>query len=185
VIVDQDLAVPMYVAIVADTGSFNYGKTTRHTHEVAGRLIEAGVDPLAIHGELSGNRSLQAVHAGGAVLRGLQMDASDPRVAHATMTVAQYNDGGADALEMLDLVNQTIALAGVRAGALFIEAEPSVTRLSLRSKGVTSIVEVAQSFGGGGHRNAAGATIPQPVDVVRERVLQALREAVARQHGPR
>jgi phosphoesterase RecJ-like protein len=179
----EEIALPLYVAIVADTGSFNYGKTTPHTHAVAGRLLDAGVDPLEVHGQLTGNRSLAAMHAGGAVLQGLRVDEREPRVAHATMTLAQYCSGGSDALEMLDLVNQTIALEGVRAGVLFIEAEPSVTRLSMRSRGVTSIVEVAKALGGGGHRNAAGVTIAEPVAAVRERVLAALREAVKAQHG--
>lgn len=178
-----DLAIPLYVAIVADTGSFNYGKTTPHTHDVAARLLRAGVDPLAIHGQLEGNRTLEAVRAGGEVLETLTVDPADARLAHATMTVAQYCGGGSDALEMLDLVNHTIALSGVLAGVLFIAAEPRLTRLSLRSKGDTSVVEVARAFGGGGHRNAAGATIQEPLEAVRDAVLSELRASLARQHG--
>ena len=87
------------------------------------------------------------------------------------------------ALEMLDLVNHTIALSGVLAGVLFIAAEPRLTRLSLRSKNDTSVVEVARAFGGGGHRNAAGATIQEPLEAVRDAVLSELRASLARQHG--
>lgn len=179
----EDVAVPLYVAMVADTGSFNYGKTSPHTHRVAARLLEAGVKPLEVHGLLEGSKTPEAIRAGGQVLLSLTVDTAEPRVAHATMTLDQYRSGGSDALEMLDLVNQTIALQGVRAGVIFIEADAAVTRLSLRSKGSTSIVEVAKAFGGGGHTNAAGATIPRPLAVVRDEVLAKMRSEMAAQHG--
>lgn len=181
--IPHDIAVPLYVAMVSDTGSFNYGKTSPHTHRVAARLLEAGVDPLEMHGLLEGRKTLEAIRTGGDVLRSLTIDAADPRLAHATMSAERYADGGADALEMLDLVNMTIALDGVRAGVLFIEATPDVTRLSLRSKGSTSIVEVARHFGGGGHSNAAGATVPRPLREVRDEVLALLRRRLVAQHG--
>lgn len=181
--ITEDLALPLYVAIVADTGSFNYGKTSPRTHEIAGHLIAAGVKPLQVHGLLEGTKTLEAMHAGGEVLRTVTIDPEDARAAHAIMTVAQYSSGGADALEMLDLVNHTIALRGVLAGVLFVEAAPAVTRLSLRSKGDTSIVEVARAFGGGGHRNAAGATIHRPLREIQEQVLARIRQALVDQHG--
>jgi phosphoesterase RecJ-like protein len=184
VTIDLDLALPLYVGLVADTGSFNYGKTTPHTHEVAASLLRAGVDPLWVHGELEGRRPLDAVRVAGKVMAELAVDPRDPRLAHATVGHELFRSVGADALESVDLVNHTVALDGVRAGVLLVEAEPAATRLSFRSKGATSIVEVARSFGGGGHRNAAGATVPGRADAVREEVLGRLREALAAQHGP-
>lgn len=179
-----EIALPLYVALLADTGSFNYGKTTPHTHDVAARLLQAGVDPLDVHGRLEGNRSLHAVRLGGEILRSLAIDAADPRVGHATMTLAQFQRGGAEAIDALDLVNHTISLSGVLAGVLLIEPSAGTSRLSLRSKGSTSIVEVARAFGGGGHRNAAGASVARPIDEVREEVLTCLRNEMLRQHGP-
>ncbi len=182
--ITADIALPLYVAIVSDTGSFNYGKTTPHTHRVAARLLEAGLDPLAIHGRLEGGRTLVAVRTGAAVLSTLEVDAVDPRIAHATMTAAQFAAGGADALEMLDLVNHTIAIEGVQAGALFIENAAGSLRLSLRSRGGTSIVGTARHFGGGGHENAAGATLLKPLAAGRAEALARLRADIAAQHGP-
>lgn len=182
--IDLDLAEPLYVGLVSDTGSFNYGKTTPHSHVVAARLLEAGVDPLRIHGLLEGSNSLSALKVAARVMLTLAIDPAEPRLAHATLPHDQWLEGREDALDVVDLVNQTIGLDGVQAGVLFIQVAPDTTRLSLRSKGSMSIVDVAKSFGGGGHVNAAGATIPGPPDANRDRVLSALREAVAAQLGP-
>ena len=182
--IDLDLAAPLYVGLIADSGSFNYGKTTPRTHQIAARLLEAGVDPLAIHGQLEGSSPLAAVQVAGRVMAGLALDAHDRRIAHATLTHEQWLEAGADALDTVDLVNTTISLDGVHAGFLLIHVAPDTTRLSMRSKNRVDIVEVAKSFGGGGHTNAAGATLSGTPDAVRDEVLTRLRRHVATQLGP-
>lgn len=181
---DLDLAVPLYAGLIADSGSFNYGKTTSHTHAVAGRLLDAGVDPLEVHGIVEGSNDIGSLRLAAQAMTTLQKDVRDPRIAHLTLALALWSEAGDDILDTVDLVNQTIGIEGVRAGALLIHTGPNVTRLSLRSKGSTSIVEVAKSFGGGGHRNAAGATLAGAPDDVREQVLERLRASVLAQHGP-
>ena len=184
VTLDLDLALPLYAGLIADTGSFNYGKTTPHTHHVAARLLEAGVQPLEVHGLVEGSNDLEALRLAAQAMTTLAKDPLDPRVAHVTLALELWQAAGDDILDTIDLVNQTIGIEGVRAGALLIHSGPDTTRLSFRSKGSTSIVEVAKSFGGGGHRNAAGATVSGTPDSLRATVLDRLRAAVVAQHGP-
>jgi phosphoesterase RecJ-like protein len=47
----------------------------------------------------------------------------------------------------------------VQAGILFTEREPGVTKVSVRSRGSVDMLESVRKFGGGGHKNACGATI--------------------------
>lgn len=181
--VTLDLALPLYVALVADTGSFNYGKTSPRTHVIAARLLEAGVKPLEVHGLLEGSRSLDSLRVTGQVMASIEVDGTDPRIAHATLREPALSNGGHEPLDTGDLVNQTISLEGVVAGFLLVQAAHDTTRLSFRSKGDVSVLETAKSFGGGGHVNAAGATVASPLEVVRPLVLERLRESLAGQLG--
>jgi phosphoesterase RecJ-like protein len=180
----MDLALPLYVALISDTGSFNYGKTSPRSHEMAARLLAAGVKPLDVHGQLEGTRSLASLRALGEVLAAIEIDGQDSRLAHATLPHDLLHNGGSEPLDAGDLVKSTISLEGVQAGVLFVQASPTSTRLSFRSKGDVSIVEIAKSLGGGGHRNAAGATVNEPIDRVRETVLARMRESLRQQLGP-
>ncbi|MEM7246060.1 MAG: bifunctional oligoribonuclease/PAP phosphatase NrnA [Acidobacteriota bacterium] len=181
--VDERLAVPLYVALIADTGSFNYGKTTPRTHEIAGHLLAAGVDPLAIHGLMEGRHPLEGLRVAGEVLGKMEQDAEDSRIAFAQLSASQVARAGRGGLDSLHLVNYTIAIDGVVAGVLMSEVSEDLTRLSFRSKGDVSVVETARELGGGGHRNAAGASFPGTPDQARGPVLSTLRRHIQSQLG--
>jgi nanoRNase/pAp phosphatase (c-di-AMP/oligoRNAs hydrolase) len=181
---DPELAIPLYVAIIADTGSFNYGKTSPVTHRCAARLLEAGVDPLDVHGRLEGNHPHAALRAAGAAMARIELDPEDPRIACLVLDEALRSSAGPEGLEGLDLVNRTIAIRGVLAGVLIKEHGENESRLSFRSKGSVSVVEAARFFGGGGHRNAAGAAAERPPEAIKAEVLAKLREELSRQLGP-
>jgi len=69
-------------------------------------------------------------------------------------------------------------IRGVEAVALVSETASGECKISLRSTGRVNVERVAAQFGGGGHRAAAGATLPGPLTVGRERVVSALVGAV-------
>ncbi len=181
---DLELAMPLYVAIVADTGSFNYGKTTPATHLCAARLLEAGVDPLDVHGHLEGNHPYEALRAAGEAVARIELDPQDPRIACLILDEDLRASAGPEGLEGLDLVNRTIAIRGVLAGVLIKQHGETESRLSFRSKGRVSVVEAARAFGGGGHPNAAGAAQDRPPEAIKAEVLAKLREELDRQLGP-
>jgi phosphoesterase RecJ-like protein len=72
-------------------------------------------------------------------------------------------------------VNYAIGIAGVEVAVFLRELPDHRVRLSLRSKGAVNVAEVAQSFGGGGHENASGCTLPGPLPVATETILARLR----------
>jgi bifunctional oligoribonuclease and PAP phosphatase NrnA len=55
-----------------------------------------------------------------------------------------------------------------------------VYRVSLRSKGDINVAKVAERWGGGGHRNAAGLRIEGDWDAKEGELVEAVREAVER-----
>ena len=76
----------------------------------------------------------------------------------------------------------SLAVEGVEVGMLLRELPDGQVKVSLRSRGRVDVAAVAQAFGGGGHRNAAGCTLSGPLAAARDRVLETLQAALP---GPR
>src|SRR5258707_6363778 len=80
-------------------------------------------------------------------------------------------------------VTYPLSVGEVEATALFKESAPGVYRTSLRSKGDVNVARIAEQFGGGGHRNAAGCTLKGDWDEVEQELVLLLRAAVDRANG--
>jgi phosphoesterase RecJ-like protein len=80
-------------------------------------------------------------------------------------------------------VNYPLTVGEVEAVAMLKESAPGVYRTSLRSKGEVNVAKVAEKFGGGGHRNAAGCTLKGNWDDAETIIVGLLQEAVQRANG--
>jgi phosphoesterase RecJ-like protein len=80
-------------------------------------------------------------------------------------------------------VNYPLTVGEVEAVVLLKECAPGVYRTSLRSKGDINVARIAEKFGGGGHRNAAGCTLTGGWDEAEHTIVELLCEAVERHHG--
>jgi phosphoesterase RecJ-like protein len=107
------------------------------------------------------------------VLDSLEVSA-DGRVACVTTMRDDLREfaSGKDALE--GFINYPRSIVGVEVAVSFREEEGGVFRVSFRSKGRVDVSAVAARFDGGGHRNAAGCTVPGALPDVKKRVLEAL-----------
>lgn len=85
---------------------------------------------------------------------------------------------GASYEDAEDLVNIPLQDKSVEVSILFKENQEGRLRCSLRSKGGVNVAHVAQSFGGGGHKSAAGFTCPAPLARTKEDVLQSIARAL-------
>jgi phosphoesterase RecJ-like protein len=82
-------------------------------------------------------------------------------------------------------VNYPLTVEEVEAVAMLKECEPGIYRTSLRSKGDVNVAKVAERFGGGGHRNAAGCTLRGSWEEVESEIVVLLQDAVKRANGSR
>ena len=173
--VPPDAAVPLYTAIVTDTGGFRYQGTTPTTMRLAADLMEAGADPWTVAYNVFEGWAPARMKLLGAVLETLDTSHAG-RVAVLTVTRATMARTGADDDMVEGLVNYARMLAGVEVAALVWEwrlTEDGVasTKVSLRSRGNVDVSRVAVALGGGGHRSAAGATVRGALEDVRARVV--------------
>lgn len=168
-----DVATNIYVAILTDTGSFHYGSSSPEAFEVAGEMVRRGVDPWAVAERVYETQSAQRLRLLGRVLGSLEISAGGKVASITTMreTLREFASGK-DALE--GFINYPRSIVGVEVAVSFREEEGGVFRVSFRSKGRVDVSAVAARFGGGGHRNAAGCTVPGSLPDVKKKVLEAL-----------
>ncbi len=146
-------AIALYTGIVTDTGRFRYRGVSKLTHQLAGMLLEKGVDVEYIDSHLS-KESLSMIALKGYVYTNY---ATTGGFIYAKMTRAVIEKYNVTDEQAASTVNALGGIEGYPVWALFIEY-PNEIRIRLRSSGPT-INELANKYGGGGHAKASGARL--------------------------
>ena len=169
-LLDADMATVLYAAIVTDTGSFRYSSVTPAVHRIVAVLLERGsLQPDAIHTALYETRTPQSLRLLSRVLDTLTLR-YEGRVAYLVISQRMLQETGAHSEETEGFVNYGLSVEGVSVAMIFTETANG-TKVSFRSKGAHHVDEWARTFGGGGHRNASGAFVRKPLDVVIDEVV--------------
>lgn len=175
--VTKEIAECIYTALLTDTGSFHFSNTTERTLKIASELVRRGVEPARISQALFYSYPFSRIKLLGIVLAGIQRDESG-RIAWVTMDRATMYEADACEEDADGIVNHALSASEIEAVAFFKELAPDVYRISLRSKGKNNVAKVAEMFGGGGHRNAAGCRVEGEFEDVRRRVIEGLQNAL-------
>lgn len=174
---DAEIATYLYLGLLTDTGGFRHSHISTRSFELARRCVDAGADAVRIGQVAYDSFSLGRVRLIGELLHGMRLEAGD-RLAVLTLTPEVHQRAGSTPDETEGLINMPFTAQAIRAVCLLRSDEDGVTRVSLRSKGAIDMRAVAQQFGGGGHLNASGFTVGDPLEVVEARLLPLLRDAV-------
>jgi phosphoesterase RecJ-like protein len=174
----ESAAAALHVAVAMDTGWFHHSNTTAATHTLAAELIDAGARPALLYELLFEQNTLGRLKLIGLVLDRLQVT-DGGQIAYSEIHRGDYAATGAEPSDSEDLVNYTRSLAGVEVGILFMEQLRGGVKVSLRSRSRVDVARVAERFGGGGHRLAAGTRLDGALADARAAVLQAVRAALA------
>jgi phosphoesterase RecJ-like protein len=175
--VTKEIAECIYTALLTDTGSFHFSNTTERTLKIASELVRRGVEPARISQALYYSNSFSKVRLLGLVLSTIERDASG-RIAWMIMTQDMLSRADAREEDADGIINHALSVGEVEAVAFFKELTPGAYRVSLRSKGRINVAKVAETFGGGGHRNAAGCLVEGEFEQVRRCVIEGLQMAV-------
>lgn len=175
--INAPLANALYAGIVQDTGSFHHSNTRAETFRTAADLLECGVDLGQTRINLFESKTRAEMSLLTCALKSMQFSA-DGKIAWMTITYNEAENLGVLALHPEGIINHTIMVEGVEVGLLFRETKPGTIKVGYRSKGRIDVARLASAFGGGGHRQAAGASIEGSMDQVKEQVLTAVREVI-------
>jgi bifunctional oligoribonuclease and PAP phosphatase NrnA len=174
-----DAAEALFAGIVYDTGSFSYPKTSARTFACALDLVGQGVQPYEMHKRMYESSSTGVLILQKAVISSLELRL-DGRVATQILHKEDLAASGAVYEDAEDLVNLPLQDRRVEVSLLFKENLEGRLRCSLRSKGGVNVARIAQGFGGGGHKTAAGFTCRAPLASAMDDVLQSISQAIQR-----
>ncbi len=175
--VTTEIAECLYMAIVTDTGSFHFPNTTDRTLKVASELVKVGVKPSRISEAVYNNYSWSRVALMQKVLATLKRDVSG-KIASMRQTVEMIKDTEAVDGDNNGFVNMPLVAKEIVASIYMREVEPDSFRVSLRSKGDVNVAKVAEKFGGGGHKNAAGCRVEGIWDEIESEIIAAVRSTL-------
>jgi phosphoesterase RecJ-like protein len=165
--IDVSVAHCLYAGLTTDTGSFRWASA--RAHRLAARLLELGVDNAAISRTLLDTHPFSWLPMLSRVLSSAQLvpDAAGGRGLVYTV-VAHQEWAGARPEEVESIVDIVRTTSQAEVAAVFKEIEVGHWSVSMRAKSAVDLAAVASSFGGGGHRLAAGySAIGTADDVVR------------------
>lgn len=172
--IGPEIALGLYTAVHTDTGSFRYSNTTPRTFRIAGALTAEGAEPALVTDRLYQRRPTEALLTLGRLLSRVEVSA-DGRIAALTVPEGEASDAF---MAAEDLVTYPRSIAGVKV-AVLLRAEPDGrVKASLRGKGDVPVNRIAHRFGGGGHENAAGCTLPGPLSDAKATLLAAVQQAL-------
>jgi phosphoesterase RecJ-like protein len=173
-----EIAVPAFVALTTDTGWFRFSSTTPQTFALASRLTAAGALPDAVFKSLYENNSLARLHLQGVALSRSQTEL-DGRLIVSWLTQADFAACRALPSDSEDLINTTLSVGSTQAALFLVEQPDGRVKASFRSRCDVNCAQVAEQFGGGGHRKAAGATLRGPMREALAQTLDAMRAAMS------
>ncbi len=153
----KQIAEVLYAAIMADTGSFHYDRTTPEIHKIVAELLTLGVQPDKVYEELFEKGTIGRLRLLGSALSSLKQN-STGEVTYMVITKEDLTKNGAVEADIEGFVGYTLSIEGTKIGLLFNELEEGI-KISFRSKGKIPVNKFAAEFGGGGHLNASGARL--------------------------
>jgi phosphoesterase RecJ-like protein len=161
-------ALNLYAAISVDTGTFRYSNTTPDTMTAAAELIRAGAKPAIVANHLYNEWSRQRFTLLKEVLKTLEIYGDTAMI---SATEKMMDETGAKPEDTENFVNFPNMINSINVSVFFRETGGGVWKASLRSKDTVNVAEVAEVFGGGGHKNAAGFRTKEDLGVLKKKLL--------------
>jgi len=151
----KEEAVCIYTGLVEDTGFFSFTNTDYKAFEAASKLVSIGIDPAQISKNLKMRNSLAKTRLTAIFINSIEL-LHDGTVAVGTVTQEDFITTGAVKSDSDHLVDILRNLATVELAIMIMQEKNSRYKVSLRSKNHIDVSSIAKSFGGGGHKRAAG-----------------------------
>ncbi len=167
--IDLATATSIYTGILTDTGSFRFSNTNKAAFDICAEMIALGVEPYSIAQHVYGTYSLGRIKLLNLALDSIEIS-KNGRLSMMAVTQAMLNETGTKPEDIDGFINYAKGIEDVQVAALIQELfndrddkkedqSHEHFHVSLRSNGTINVAEIASTFGGGGHSNAAGFSI--------------------------
>lgn len=171
------MATCLLTGLVTDTGGFRFPNTTAGSLHHAAFLVERGASLSQVMDECYLNKDEQSVRMLALALGDMKMS-SDKRLAWVVLRPEWFERLGAGDEHTEGIVNEILSVRTVEAAFVIRAGKNGKVKGSLRSKGTIDVAKIAQSIGGGGHKNAAGVTLEDTLERAERTIYSHLVEAL-------
>lgn len=154
-LIDKTVGECIFTGILTDTGSFKYS-TSPKLFRIVSDLLALGVDDYKLQDLIFNSMNEKQLRLLGHCLDNRMEIIEEYNTGIITLTKEDYSNFDIQRGDTEGIVNQLLKIKTVKMAA-FITEQPTIVKISLRSKGDFSVQQIAQKhFKGGGHKNAAG-----------------------------
>lgn len=177
------VAEALFAGLATDTGWFRHSNADAKAFEMAGRMLDAGVDRDRLYSLFEENASMGRLALTAKALQSMQF-VEQGRLAIMMLSAEDFQQTGASRAELDGLVNQPLSIQDVVGSFLLYTEDDGATKISLRSKppladrGTIDVSRVAGLLGGGGHVRASGARVQVDLAAAKAKLLGAIDEIV-------
>ena len=165
--ISKSVAECLYLGIIHDTGVFKYQAVTARTMQIAGALMEKGIDFTSIIDNTFYMRTYrQSQVLGKALLESVLFCGG--RCIFTILTKQEMEFYGVTSKDLGGVAEQLRLNDSVEVAIFLYEVEKNEYKVSMRSKNIVDVSKIAKRFGGGGHIRAAGFDMSanHPRDIV-------------------
>lgn len=174
--IDRTVAECLYTGLIHDTGVFKYSCTSAKTMEIAGKLMEKGIDFGAIIDNSFYRKTyVQNQILGRALLESVTF--MDGKCIFSAVRKKDMEFYGVDSKDLDGIIDQLRLTEGVECALFLYESGAQEYKVSMRSQDRVDVSRIATFFGGGGHVHAAGCTMSGSIhDVINNLAIHISRQ---------
>ena len=177
---NNSIAEALFIGIGTDTGWFRFSNADARCFSDASLLLEHDIDRYQLYRTLEETARPARMDLLQRMLMSIEYVES---VAIMVLRSSDFQETNGSSTDIVGLVNTPMVLENIQAAVLLTDSDPSVTKMSFRSKpsmpdNPSSLINVnalAGQFEGGGHIHAAGARVFSPLEEVKARLIELLR----------
>ena len=178
--IDDAVRQNLFIAISTDTGSFQFSCTNARSHRIAAEMMEDGLDTARLSQLVYQSYPVRRLELMRDMLNHMEFRA-EGRIVSWQLKQELMDSISMEPGDTEGLIDNLRCIDSVVAAVIFEETRDGSIRVSARSKSDSvNVANVCAQFGGGGHKAAAGATLPGPINQASSLYLQALENEVTR-----
>ena len=171
--ITDKIATCLYFGICGDTGIFKNNNTDSKTFAVCAELFDAGADFKTIYSEFFEKRTLANLYlTSNAIMSAYVSD--DGQFSVMTVSTDDYDRFGANENEHIGNLPHSFLNCGHKISVILKQKNDGI-HVSFRSKFEYDVSKIAEKFGGGGHKNAAGCSIIDGLGNAERMVIDAVK----------
>lgn len=180
--ITPEMADYLYLGVLMDTGGFRFRNTNAEAFATAARFVELGARAHELAHDFIYVKKLGTLKLLARALDDIEVH-GEGRIAAMCISRGMLAAAGAAMSDTEGFVDYAASIDDVELAALFREVNGNEVRVSLRSRNDFDVASLAEKFGGGGHRNAAGLTIHGDLATATTLIVSALGEMLAAGNG--